>query len=203
MVLRVARELERQLDQQDFDAFLTREDDRYLTLEQRTHIANQRKADLFVSVHANSSHNKGTHGVETYVLDTRYDRQTERVAARENGTSVKALEDLQVILASLRLGYIERFAAPLAKHVQGALVRDLRAEHRSTRDLGVKRGPFLVLFMADMPSVLVELGFLSHKGEAKRLQQRAYARAAARGIARGLSRYRDEHDRKRSRIARR
>jgi N-acetylmuramoyl-L-alanine amidase len=195
VVLRVARELEKLLDAQGFDAFLTRKRDVYLTLEQRTQLANSRKADLFISIHANASPSRKTSGVETYLLDTRYDRQTARVAARENGTTVGELNDLQRILASLRLGYNERFAARLAENVQQSLLRGLRSKHSGTRDLGVKRGPFLVLFMADMPAVLVELGFVTHRAEAKRMQSKGYARAAARGLARGISQYRDEHAR--------
>jgi N-acetylmuramoyl-L-alanine amidase len=195
VVLTVSRKLERMLDSQGYDAFLTRDRDVYLTLEQRTQIANQRQADLYLSIHANASPNKRTEGVETYLLDTRYDRQTARVAARENGTTVDQLNDLQRILASLRLGYNERFAARLADQVQDELLGQLRGRHRGTVDLGVKRGPFLVLFMADMPAILVELGFVSHRTEARRLQTKDFAEAAARGIASGISRYRDEHAR--------
>ena len=195
VVLRVSRELEKLLDSQGYDAFLTRSKDVYLTLEQRTQIANRREADLFVSVHANASRDRKANGVETYLLDVRYDKQTARVAARENGTTVGQLGELQHILASLRLGYNERFAARLADHVHDSLVKSLRGDQRRTRDLGVKRGPFLVLFMADMPAILVEVGFVSNRGEGKRLASRAFARTAARGIARGISAYRDEHAR--------
>ncbi len=195
VVLRTSRELEKLLDAQGYDAFLTRNDDRYLTLEQRTQVANDRDADLFVSIHANAARSGRLGGVETYLLDTRYDRQTARVAARENGTTVDQLNDLQRILASLRLGYNERYAARLAEHVQHSLVLDLRSKHSNTRDLGVKRGPFLVLFMADMPAVLVELGFLTNKTEARRMRSRSFAQRAARGIARGISAHRDEHAR--------
>lgn len=195
IVLRTSRELEKLLDAQGYDAFLTRRDDRYLTLEQRTQIANDKDADLFVSIHANAARSGRLNGVETYLLDTRYDRQTARVAARENGTSVDQLNDLQRILASLRLGYNERYAARLADHVQHSLVLDLRSQHSSTKDLGVKRGPFLVLFMADMPAVLVELGFVTNKTEAKRMRGKSFAQRAARGISRGISEHRDEHAR--------
>ena len=195
ITLRVSRELEQVLDSQGFDAFLTREGDAYLTLEKRTQIANQRKADLFVSIHANASENRHTHGVETYLLDTRYDKQTARVAARENGTTVGQLNELQHILASLRLGYNERFASRLAENVQDQLVASLQNRHRGTKDLGVKHGPFLVLFMADMPAILVELGFVSNRAESKRLRSSGFAAAAARGVARGISQYRDERAR--------
>lgn len=195
VVLRVARKLRARLEREGFEAFLTREGDAYLPLEVRTDRANARGADLFISIHANASPNRRTHGVETYLLDTRYDRQTARVAARENGTTVGQLNELQRILASLRLGYNERFASRLADDVQGSLLTSLRTRHGGTRDLGVKRGPFLVLFMADMPAVLVELGFLSNRAEARRLDSKAFANAAADGIASGILRYRQAHAR--------
>ena len=100
-----------------------------------------------------------------------------------------------MILASLRLGYNERYAARLADRVQGSLVRQLRRGHRGTRDLGVKRGPFLVLFMADMPAILVEVGFLSNKGEARRMKTRDFVARAADGISHGILAYRTEHAR--------
>lgn len=195
VVLTVSRELRARLEREGLEVFLTRDSDAYLTLEKRTERANQLAADVFVSIHANAAPNRRTEGVETYLLDTRYDRQTARVAARENGTTIDRLEPLQKILASLRLGYNERFAARLADDVHDSLVGRLRGRHRGVRDLGVKRGPFLVLFMADMPAILVELGFVTHRDEARRLASRDYARAAAAGIAAGILRYRDAHGR--------
>jgi N-acetylmuramoyl-L-alanine amidase len=196
VVLRVARALRERLRRYGLEVFLTRDDDSYLTLEERTERANRIGADLFVSIHANSSRNRRSTGVETYLLDTRYDRQTARVAARENGTTVAKLDDLQKILASLRLGYNEAFAARVARDVHGGLVGRLRQSYRGTRDLGVKRGPFLVLFAARMPAILVEVGFVSNATEAARLRTQEFAGVAAEGIARGLLEYRDEHERR-------
>ena len=177
------------------DVRMTRDGDRYLSLEERTEIANRLGADLFVSIHANAARNRRSHGVETYLLDTRYDKQTARVAARENGTTVADLKDLHKILASLRLGYNERFAARLAFQLHRSLVGELRRSYRGTQDLGVKRGPFLVLFAARMPAVLVEIGFLSNGAEAKRLRSKTFTKAAAGGIASGILAYRNEHAR--------
>ncbi len=196
VVLRVARLLRDRLKHAGFKVFMTRERDEYLSLEERTAIANGHKGDLFVSIHANASPNRNTSGVETYLLDTRYDRQTARVAARENGTSIAQLSELQRILASLRLGYNERFAARLAQEIHEALLKSLRGSYRDTNDLGVKHGPFLVLFMADMPAILVEVGFVSNRGEARRLKSKAFAEAAAAGLANGIVHYRDEHARR-------
>lgn len=196
IVLRIGRDLRDGLKRAGFEVFMTRDKDLYLTLEERAARANARAADLFVSIHANASRNRKTHGVETYLLDTRYDRQTARVAARENGTTIDQLSELQKILASLRLGYNERFAARLAQDIHQSLVSSLRGSYQTTLDLGVKRGPFLVLFMADMPAILVEVGFLSNRAEARRMKSKAFASRAAAGIADGILRYRDDHARR-------
>ena len=126
IVLAISRELERELTRRGFEIVMTRKTDVFLPLEARTDIANRRDADLFISVHANAARNRKLAGVETYLLDTRYDRQTARVAARENGTTVAQLSELHKILASLRLGNNERYAARYAELVQHSLVSRLR-----------------------------------------------------------------------------
>lgn len=196
VVLAISRELERELTRRGFEIVMTRNRDTFLTLEARTDIANRRDADLFLSIHANAARNRKLAGVETYLLDTRYDRQTARVAARENGTTIAQLSELHRILASLRLGNNERYAARYAEMVQSSLVSRLRKSYPGTVDLGVKRGPFLVLFQADMPAILVEVGFVSNPAEGKRLATTAFARAAAEGIANGVSSYREQHARR-------
>ena len=195
VVLRISKELRARLQRHGFEVHMTRDSDVFLPVSARPARANRAKADLFISIHVNASPNRKTQGVETYLLDTRYDRQTARVAARENGTTVARLSDLDMIVASLRLGYTERYAARLAEDVQTSLVKRLRNGHRATGDLGVKRGPFLVLFQADMPAILVEVGFITNKSEARRLKTRGFARAVADGIAGGVVRYRDRHAR--------
>jgi N-acetylmuramoyl-L-alanine amidase len=195
VVLRISRQVARELRSKGLEVYLTREGDSFHELQARTDAANRWGADLFVSIHANSARRREAAGVETYLLDTRYDSQTARVAARENGIGVGELSDLQRILASLRLGYNERFAARFAEAVHGSLVRSLRARYRTVNDLGVKRGPFLVLFQADMPAILVEVGFVTNPAEAARLGTDGFAREAARGIARGILSYRDQHAR--------
>ena len=196
VVLAIARELERELTRRGFEIVMTRKRDAFLTLEARTDIANRRDADLFLSIHANAAKNRKLAGVETYLLDTRYDRQTARVAARENGTTIAQLSELHKILASLRLGNNERYAARYAELVQDSLVSRLRKTYPDTVDLGVKRGPFLVLFQADMPAILVEVGFVSNAAEVRRLSNPAFARIAAEGIANGVTAYRDQQARR-------
>jgi N-acetylmuramoyl-L-alanine amidase len=196
VTLAIARELGKVLEGRGFEVILTRDTDVFLPLGERTDIANHKDADLFLSVHANAAKSKKLAGVETYLLDTRYDRQTARVAARENGTSVKELSDLHLLLASLKLGNNERYAARYANLVQSSLIRRLRKNYSDTIDLGVKRGPFLVLFQADMPAILVEVGFVSNAAEGRRLASRDFARAAAEGIADGVSAYREQQERR-------
>jgi N-acetylmuramoyl-L-alanine amidase len=196
VVLAIAHEVEQQLTERGFEVILTRAGDTFLQLGDRTDIANKHDADLFLSIHANAAKSRQLAGVETYLLDTRYDRQTARVAARENGTTVAGLSDLHRILASLKLGNNERYAARYANLVQSALVRRLRTSYSDTIDLGVKRGPFLVLFQADMPAILVEVGFVSNPGEGGRLRSAAFARTAAEGIADGVSAYREQQERR-------
>jgi len=196
VTLAIARELGKVLESRGFEVILTRDRDVFLQLGERTDIANQKDADLFLSVHANAAKSKKLAGVETYLLDTRYDKQTARVAARENGTSVKELSDLHLLLASLKLGNNERYAARYANLVQSSLIRRLRKSYSDTIDLGVKRGPFLVLFQADMPAILVEVGFVSNAAEGRRLASRDFALAAAQGIADGVSAYREQQERR-------
>jgi N-acetylmuramoyl-L-alanine amidase len=195
VVLRISQELARELRRAGLEVSMTRDRDSFQELQARTDAANRWGADLFISIHANASRRHEVAGVETYLLDTRYDRQTARVAARENGTSVGELSDLQRILASLRLGYNERFAARFAETVHGSLVHGLRERYGSVNDLGVKRGPFLVLFQADMPAILVEVGFVTNRTEAGRMASQPFAHEAALGLARGILSYRDQHAR--------
>ena len=196
VVLAIARELRRELVARGFEVVMTRDQDVFLPLGERTDVANKRDVDLFLSVHANAAKSRKLTGVETYLLDTSYDRQTARVAARENGTSVRELSDLHMLLASLKLGNNERYAAQYANLVQSSLIRRLRKDYVQTVDLGVKRGPFLVLFQADMPAILVEVGFVSNPAEGARLGSNGFALAAAEGIADGVSAYREQQERR-------
>ena len=195
IALRVSKQLGRELSRRGFDVVLTRSRDRYLTLQERTEIANRAGADVFVSLHANAAPRRGVAGLETYLLDLHHDRQTARVAARENGISIDQLSQLQKILASLRLDDQEDFAARLAGSVHRSLLAGIRSSYGKVKDLGIKRGPFMVLFQADMPAILVELGFVTNPAEAGRMREAGFARNAARAIAGGIERYRDEHAR--------
>lgn len=176
---------------------LTRSDDRYLTLEERTGFANAQGADLFVSVHGNASTNTSLRGVEVYYLNNTDNRGTLRLAAMENNLRwdphnaklQSAIPDLSYILSDLRQTYKVEESKQLAEQLQSAVVSELGARYDGVDDLGVKEGPFYVLVGAYMPCVLVEVSFLTHPVEGKRLGTSSYRDALADGIHQGIRRY--------------
>ncbi len=169
---------------------LTRDRDEYLPLERRAWIANSKDADLFVSVHANAHPSSNVNGVETYYLDNTTDRAAMRVAALENDTPAKRADDLSRILIDLRCNVNAWESNELAHTMQRALVGKVREKgYKAARDLGVKGSLFYVLIGAHMPSILVEVGFITNHAEEKRLRTRAYRQALAEGVARGITDY--------------
>jgi N-acetylmuramoyl-L-alanine amidase len=189
VVLDIARRL-RELMRQDpqWRVTLTRDHDVFLPLEERTAIANAKGADLFVSIHANSAERPDAHGIETYFLDLASDEQSMRVAARENATTVSKVSDLQRILRDLQMTSKRNESSLLAGSVQQALVQ-VPSGGKNGRDLGVKHAPFLVLMGAEMPSILVETGFVSNPGEERKLANSKYRAQAARAIFDGIKEY--------------
>jgi N-acetylmuramoyl-L-alanine amidase len=193
VTLAVSLDLAARLRDRGFEVVLTREDDRTLGLEERTALAEAAGADVFVSVHVNSAPERSVSGIETYYLDASSERHTLRVAARENAVPVASLDPLQRALAGLRVGETQHRSAGLAAAIHAELVRGVRSSVGAVRDLGVKQGPFHVLFLSEAPSALVEIGFLTHPRESQRLASRLYRAVVAEQIARGLSRYRSAH----------
>jgi N-acetylmuramoyl-L-alanine amidase len=189
VVLDIARRL-RELMRQDpqWRVTLTRDHDVFLPLEERTAIANAKGADLFVSIHANSAERPDAHGIETYFLDLASDEQSMQVAARENATTVSKVSDLQRILRDLQMTSKRNESSLLAGSVQQALVQ-VPSGGKNGRDLGVKHAPFLVLMGAEMPSILVETGFVSNPGEERKLADLKYRAQAARAIFDGIKEY--------------
>jgi N-acetylmuramoyl-L-alanine amidase len=190
VTLRLARALKPKLESRGFSVVMTRNGDRTLSLEERTAIAEGSRGDVFVSLHANAAPRRALHGIETYYPDENHERHSETVVARENGVSRSQLNALQRTLAKLRVGEVSPQSRRLAEHLQSELVTGLPREYRPVNDLGVKKGPFYVLFLSSMPSVLVESGFITHAAEAKRLGDDRYVGALAEQIAQGLSDYR-------------
>ena len=193
VVFSIALELKRILEVRGkARVLLTRSGDRFLSLGERTRFANSRNADLFVSIHANASSSRKVRGIETYYLDNTTDRASIRLAKLENKSAGKAIDDLQCILRDLRLNSNANESNLLARTVQKSLTGHLRSKYRGIEDLGAKGNLFFVLIGAHMPSILVEVSFLSNPAEEKRLRTKAYRKAAARGIADGIEKYLDQ-----------
>ena len=168
---------------------LTRKKDRFLPLTQRTAIANAKKADLFVSIHANAAPNRRARGVETYFLNFALDKEAMRVAARENATSTKRMGDLKNILNDIMKNTKVDESSRLAGYVQREVVKNLRKKYSNVKSKGVKQAPFFVLIGARMPSVLVEVSFISNRKEEERLKSNRYLDRVAEGIVNGIKSY--------------
>lgn len=190
LTLRVGRELRRRLQGRGFRVVMTRERDKTLSLEARTALAEAARGDVFVSLHANAARRRGAAGIETYYLDNSHEAHTLRVAARENGVSPRALSSLSRRLAQFRIAELSHGSRLLASGIQRELVGEISRVYGSVNDLGVRKGPFQVLFLLSAPAALVEMGFLTNPGEARRMDTRLYRDIVAEQIARALSDYR-------------
>jgi N-acetylmuramoyl-L-alanine amidase len=163
LVLDVAQRLRRMLiERLGTEVILTRQDDSFVPLEERTAIANQNSADLFISIHANASRNRRVSGVETYVLDFATNEAEREVASRENASAQKNIRELEDLLRQIALEDYNQESRDLAHVVQHNLVSDLSDHLAGNRDRGVKQAPFIVLIGSAMPSILAEVGFISH-----------------------------------------
>ena len=182
----VAKDLSRKLGAK---VILTRKRDTYVALEERTAIANSRNADLFVSIHINASRKRTARGIETYILNLSTNAEARRLAARENATTTKGISDLEFILRDLVKTAKTNDSVRLASSVQGKLVTRLRRKYSSIKGNGVKGAPFYVLVGTRMPSILVEVSFISNTREAKRLRSIKYLQEVASGITTGVVDY--------------
>jgi N-acetylmuramoyl-L-alanine amidase len=194
LTLALARDLADRLAQAGIRVVLTRTEDANVPLDSRTPIANQNKGDLFISIHLNSSLGSGAYGTETYILSTEAtDSRAARSAADENvdpgasptpSADPQAMEDLQLILWDLAQSHHLAESQRFANLVQGELNQTLQL-----RDRGVKQAPFRVLMGANMPAVLVELGFISNPDEEKKLQDAEYRSGLIQALVRSIQRY--------------
>ena len=189
VVLKIGMLLKERLREKGYEVFMTRERDVFIPLEERTAFANTKEADLFISIHANASPKRSASGIETYYLNLTTDEEAMRVAARENATSGKKMSDLQFILYDLMQTSKINESSKLASLVQTSIVSTLKRRYRAVNDLGVKQAPFYVLIGANMPSVLVEVSFISNPREERRLRDGRYLEALAHGIMGGIERY--------------
>jgi N-acetylmuramoyl-L-alanine amidase len=170
---------------------LTRSRDVFIPLEERTAFANTKGADLFVSIHVNAAPSVKLNGIETYFLNLATDEDAMRVAARENATTQRSLNDLQAILNDLMLNSKINESNRLARMVQKEMLGSVGRKYKVT-DLKVKQAPFYVLIGARMPAILCEVGFVTNSNERARLSSEAYLNLLAEGIAQGIVKYNQE-----------
>jgi len=189
LVLDVAKRLGKQLERLGAQVVYTRTDDTFIPLETRTAIANQEQADLFVSIHANSSHDADARGVETYYLNFTSSSDALEVAARENAVSEKSIHELQDLVKKIALKEKIEESHEFASDVQQALYSGLAARNAGIRDRGVKKAPFIVLIGANMPSILAEISFVSNPDDERKLQTPLYRQRIADSLYRGISKY--------------
>jgi N-acetylmuramoyl-L-alanine amidase len=169
----------------------TRRDDTFVPLEERTNIANQAQADLFISIHANSSRDNSARGVETYYLNFATTEEAMEVASRENAFSQESLHDLQDLIKKIARNDKIEESKELASDIQDSLTQRLQLVSRSERNRGVKKAPFVVLIGANMPSILSEISFVSNPSDEKLLRKADQRQRIADGLYRGVSSYLD------------
>jgi N-acetylmuramoyl-L-alanine amidase len=190
LVLDVSLRLEKLLLQQPgIEVVLTRRTNEYVSLDERTEMANREAADLFLSVHANASSNATARGVETYFLNFALNPQAEAVAARENAASGKTMNSLPSIIKAITLNSKLNESRDFATSIQRSLVRGMRGGNKTLKDLGVKQAPFMVLIGAAMPSVLAEISFVTNSQEARLLKLPGYRQRIAEALLAGILRY--------------
>ena len=190
LVLEVGRRLGRMLETRlGAEVLYTRKDDTFVPLETRTAIANQERADLFISIHANSSRDPGARGVETYYLNFTSSPEALEVAARENAVSEKSIYELQDLVKKIALKDKIEESREFAGDVQLSLHSGLALKSPAIRNRGVKKAPFIVLIGANMPSILAEISFVSNPTDEHRLETAEYRRRIAESLYRGIAKY--------------
>lgn len=191
IVLKFAKQLKPILEQQiGCEVVLTRESDSFISLEERTAIANTKNADVFLSLHLNAHPSPQVRGIETYYLNLSTNAEAMRVAAMENATSTNQMSDLQNILQDILQNSKIKESSRLAEQVHGALVAGVAdSPFADLQNLGVKQAPFYVLIGAQMPSILIELAFVSNEQDARYLQTENFIDTMARQVVNGVHSY--------------
>ena len=190
LVLDVALRLGKLLENRmGAEVVYTRDDDTFVPLETRTAIANKEQADLFISIHANSSRDPSARGVETYYLNFTSSADALEVAARENAVSEKSIHELQDLVKKIALKEKIEESREFASEVQKSLASGLSTKNSNMRNRGVKKAPFIVLIGANMPSILAEISFVSNPGDEKRLQTPEWRQKIAESLYRGMAKY--------------
>ena len=190
LVLEVARRLGRLLEARlGAEVVYTRRDDTFVPLETRTAIANREQADLFISVHANSSRDPDARGVETYYLNFTSSPEALEVAARENAVSEKSIHELQDLVKKIALKEKIDESREFASDVQDSLYGGLALRNAGVRNRGVKKAPFIVLIGANMPSILAEISFVSNPTDERKLESSEQRQRIAESLYRGVAKY--------------
>jgi N-acetylmuramoyl-L-alanine amidase len=171
------------------DIVYTRSDDTFIPLEERTNIANQAKADLFISIHANSSQDHAARGVETYYLNLKGSAEAMEVASRENASSDQGIHDLEDMVKKIARNEKIDESKEFAEDIQDSLAKRMQKTSKTVKDRGVRKAPFVVLIGADMPSILTEISFLSNPADEKLLKQPEYRQRVAEGLYQGVASY--------------
>lgn len=190
VVLSVAKKVARKINSKlGIEVVLTRDSDVFIPLEERTAIANTKNGDLFISIHANAAQRAEAQGIETYYLDFAGNEEARGIAALENASSSRQISDLQNILSSLMQNSKKDESARLAGTMQNTMVSGLCRLYPQVNNHGVKTAPFIVLIGAQMPSILIEVAFLTNPLEAQRLKDDKYLEDLADHITEGVSNY--------------
>jgi len=195
VVLKISQLLYKELKQKGYKVYLTRNKDRYVSLRYRTKVANKRNANMFISIHANAARKnraKKARGIETYFLSPARSARAKRVAAKENRGDVSSMgwSSKNTFLTVLNQGKITA-SNKMAIDIQKNMLYSLRNKYgKSTiRDGGVREGPFWILVGAQMPSVLIEVGYISHSSESRRIYTKTYQKLISKAIANGIDSY--------------
>ncbi|MDA7817402.1 N-acetylmuramoyl-L-alanine amidase [Sulfurimonas sp.] len=193
VVSKIANELKKILKSRGYKVFMTRDRDKFVKLSRRTKFANKKNAHIFVSIHANAVGKKianKVHGIETYFLSPSRSERAKKIASKENSAD---LSDMNLYGKNSFLNLLNHHnilaSNKLAIDVQRGMLGALNKKYKGVKDGGVREGPFWVLVGAQMPSVLIEVGFITHPKEAKRLVDNNYRKTMARGMADGIQRY--------------
>jgi N-acetylmuramoyl-L-alanine amidase len=171
------------------DIVYTRSDDTFIPLEERTNIANQAKADLFISIHANSSQDHAARGVETYYLNLKGSAEAMEVAARENASSDQGVHDLEDLVKKIARNEKIDESKEFAEDIQDSLAKRVLKVGKTVKNRGVRKAPFVVLIGADMPSILTEISFLSNPADEQLLKKPEYRQRVAEGLYQGVASY--------------
>jgi len=194
LVLQIGKRVRKHLQKMGFRVLMTRSSDRFVPLRERTRYANRKHGDVFVSIHANAigdRRKRYRNGIETYFLQTSRSDRARRVAARENSVMLRRKDRLSqdVILNTVMTGPKIVLSNKLALDVQSRMLGNVHKRYRDVLDGGVRSAPFWVLVGAEMPAVLVEVGYISNPKERRRLSSSSYQELLAKGIAEGVAVY--------------